>query len=422
MAANTPSTLSGLFKEAYGDSVINLIPEAAKLVKMVPFVPRDKETGNKYHQPVILSNEQGVTYAAFNAGAFTLNAALPMAMQDAQVSPSQMLLRSALSYDAAARASNGVKAFIKATELLVENMMESITKRLEISCFYGNSGIGGVDSTANASATTSLATFLAAEWATGIWAGSETAQVQFYRKDTGALVSSGSDSIFTVTTVDSDAKQILFTGTATGITALDIASAASDLDVYWNGSKNNEMDGINKIITNTGTLFNINAAQYNLWKGNTQTAGGSTLTMGRILTGASKAQQRGLNEKAAVFMNPNTWTNVMSDLAAQRKFDGSYDRKQGTNGFENVRFYSQNGELELIPHNIIKEGEAFLFPLKKTMRIGAQEISFKTPGREDDIFTQLADAAGYELRVYTDQSVFLETPARATKFIDIVNS
>ena len=45
----TPSSLSGLFKEAYADDLINLVPETAKLIKMVPFVQRDKELGNKYH-------------------------------------------------------------------------------------------------------------------------------------------------------------------------------------------------------------------------------------------------------------------------------------------------------------------------------------------------------------------------------------
>ena len=48
----TPAQLSGLFKEAYGDEVMDLVPEVAKIIKLVPFVQRDKETGNLYHQPV----------------------------------------------------------------------------------------------------------------------------------------------------------------------------------------------------------------------------------------------------------------------------------------------------------------------------------------------------------------------------------
>jgi hypothetical protein len=46
---DTPTTLSGLFKEIYGDEIMTLVPEAAKIIKIVPFVPRDKEIGNKYH-------------------------------------------------------------------------------------------------------------------------------------------------------------------------------------------------------------------------------------------------------------------------------------------------------------------------------------------------------------------------------------
>jgi len=41
--ANAVSTLNGLFKEVYGDSVQNLIPDGVKLMKDVPFVPKIKQ-------------------------------------------------------------------------------------------------------------------------------------------------------------------------------------------------------------------------------------------------------------------------------------------------------------------------------------------------------------------------------------------
>jgi len=46
-SVTSPSQLTGLFKEAYGDQIENLIPEVAKLVKMIPFSQRDRELGNK---------------------------------------------------------------------------------------------------------------------------------------------------------------------------------------------------------------------------------------------------------------------------------------------------------------------------------------------------------------------------------------
>lgn len=417
----TPAQLTGLFKEAYGDDVYNLIPDIAKIVKMVSFVSRDKEEGNKYHQPVIVSHEHGVTYAAPQAGAFALNDAISMNMQDAQVEGSQLLLRSALSYDAAAKASNSKKAFMKATELLVENMLESITKRLEICILYGGSGIGVGDSSVNTNATTTVVQLTTASWASGIWSGSEKAQIQFYNIPADTLVSSGADSIFVVSAVDTENRKITVTGTATGITALDAALGSNDCNIYFYGSKGNEMTGLNGILTNTGTLFNISAVNWNLWKANTYGVGSAQLTMGKVLAGVSKAVDRGLNEKVDMFLNPKSWANLNSDLAALRRYDGSYSRRKLDNGTEAISYYGQNGEIELISHNCVKEGEAFVLPMKRVKRLGAQDVSFKTPGRGDDIFTQLANSAGYELRVYTDQAVFLETPARAVKFTGIVN-
>jgi len=422
-ATNVPTTLNGLFKEIYADRVENLVPEAAKIVKMIPFVPRDKEIGNKYHQPVILSWEHGMTYAAFNAGAFALNSSVALDMQDAQVSSSQMLLRSQISYDAAARAANSKKAFVKATELLVENMMESMTKRVEIACLYGVSGIGEADSSSNVDTTHTVVTFTAGGWATGIWAGMEGALIQFYTVAGDALVSSGADSIFTIDSVDVDNKAITVSGTTTGITALDIALAAGNSNVFFNGAHGNEMAGLDKIITNTGTLFNISATSYNLWKGNTYSAASAALTIGKLLAAVAKAVNRGLDEKAGVLVSPVTWANLMSDLAALRRFDGSYDRKKLENGASAITFYSQNGELEIIAHNIVKEGEAFIIPTKKCKRIGATDVTFRTPGMEDEqFFRQLTDNAGFELRAYTDQAIFLECPARATKVTNIVNT
>jgi hypothetical protein len=176
------------------------------------------------------------------------------------------------------------------------------------------------------------------------------------------------------------------------------------------------MAGMHKILTNTGTLFNISAATYNLWKGNTATVSGQ-LTMGKLLSAISKAVVRGLNEKVVVCVNPKTWANLASDLAALRRFDGSYDKKKGENGVESISYVGQNGEIEIISHSLVKAGQAFVFPPKRAKRIGAQEISFKTPGREDEIFLHLPSNAGFELRVYSDQALFIEAPARCV-YID----
>jgi hypothetical protein len=436
----TPSSLSGLFKESYGDEVIDLLPEVAQLVKIIPFVQRDKELGNKYHQPVIVASEQGITYASADAGAFALEESVSMTMQDAQIQGAQMLLRSAISYDAAARASNSKKAFVKSTELLVENMLESLTKRLEISLLHGQKGIadlaiGGFVETSGG-ATTATFTVTPESWAAGIFCGAEGAKLVFYSDSSDTIgggtnlnTNSDTNQNVSIVAVDVDARQVTVEGSAAAIEDINDISVSKAIRVYFKGSVQgsgasfaaNEMAGMNKIITNSGTLFNINAATYNLWKGNTATVSGQ-LTMGKLLSALSKGIVRGLNEKVVCAVNPATWANLASDLAALRRFDGSYDKKKGESGVESLVYHGQNGEVEILSHNLVKAGECFIFPPKRAKRIGAQEISFKTPGREEEIFLHLPNNAGFELRVYSDQALFLEMPSRCVYVTGFTNA
>jgi hypothetical protein len=425
MATQT-SDLAGLFKQVYGDDVVNLIPESYILTKDVNFVTA-KKLGDKYHQPVIVQQEHGFTYAAPNSGAFALNAAISMKTQDAQVDASQVLLRASMDYETAARAATGKGAFLEATALQMENMMESASKRLELAALYGQSGLGQAASSVNTNATTTVVTLTTGSFTVGIWSGAEGAPIQFWNQSTGALISSGSDAVFTISSVNPATNSLTVTGTATGITALDtFLAGATDADVYFNGSRTSatvwaEMAGLDKIITNTGTLFNINAATYSLWKGNTYSAASGALTFAKLQSGIAAAVARGLTEDVTVMVNPLTWGNLLSDQAALRRYDPSYSSAEVKNGGNSIKFFGQNGSMTIVPHIFVKPQDAFAIPMKRVKRIGSQDLSFKAPGVGDNIFLHIPDIAGFEYRLYTAQSIFLETPSRAVKFTTIVN-
>jgi len=421
--------LSGLFKESYGDDVINLVPESSIVTKAVPFVQKAKQIGNKYHQPVIVRPEHGVTYAGPDAGAFNLNSAITMKMQDAQVPGYQMVLRATLDYESAYRAATGKPAFMDATQLQVENMLESLGKRAELGFLYGQSGIGTADTSSNVSATVTNVTYTTASWADGTWSGLEGAQVQFFNAANGNLVSSGADSIFTVVTVDTVNRVVQFSGTATGITALDSLLSSGNADTFFNGARTdattfNETPGVNKIITNTGTLYNIDAATWSLWKGNSYGAGSAALTFGKLQNAVAIAVGRGLMEDVDILVNPKTWGNLLNEQTALRRYDGSFNTATTTNGSKAIEFYGQNGKMRIHSHPFVKEGEAFVLPLKRAKRIGASEITFTLDSKygEGMIFRQLDGQAGFEYRLYSNQTMFIETPAKCVKVTGIVNS
>ena len=55
----------------------------------------------------------------------------------------------------------------------------------------------------------------------------------------------------------------------------------------------------------------------------------------------------------------------------------------------------------------VKEGYAYIVPPKELERIGSTEVTFQMPGVEEGRFFRLLnDENGYELRLYTDQSLF----------------
>lgn len=431
MAIDT-GTLNALYKVAYAKGVEDLIPKASKLSDMIPFVPSELQNGKNYEQPVVLAAEQGFTYSLDTQSAYDLNESIGMTMQSAIVPGCDIVLDSTVGYNQAARASHSATSFKSVMSTKFENMLKSSEKRLEIAMLYGNKSIATAAAQDVGSPTSSLQFVVdTAAWATGIWSGSENALIVFSRASNGAVV----DSLkpFKVSAVDVDNRRITVvvpSGFTSSIANLEAAIEAYAVNVHFYGSVSDnsgtiaysEMAGLQKIITNTGSLFGIDAGVYDLWRGNAVSTSGQ-LTMAKVISATAKAVQRGLDSDAVVLVNPATWADLASNLAALRRFDGSYSEKKAKNGSKELEYLSQNGVLKIVAYNLVKEGDCFIFPEDKLMRIGARELGLNDPTRpSDEIFFTIPGKAGVGLRAYTNQALFLEAPAQAVYISGIVNS
>jgi hypothetical protein len=398
-------SLNAMFKENYADKIEDLIPDGVKVLNMIKFMPKDKQPGNLYHQPVILGLEHGVTFASSDEDAFNLNAPIAGVIKDAQVRGYPMVLRSVLGYTAASRAAQGGKqAFMDATKYLVSNMLRSVTKKLEIEMLYGQLGYATV-----ASNVGPLLQITASEWAPGIWAGAEGMPVEI-RSVSGAV----SRGQYLVQTVSLANLTVTLNADPSPLTAGDV--------IWHKGAYGNEFPGIHFILQNTGTIFNINAGVYNLFAGNNYPAGGAALSFNKLNLAAARGVEKGQDGKLVAMVNPRAWSNMMNDQAALRRYDGSYSKEKAEMGSKSILFHSQNGEIEIQPSIYIKQGYAFLLNVEDWMRVGSQDVSFKRPGQGEEFFRDLENAAGYELRLYTDQAVFCMAPGRSTYISGIVNS
>lgn len=432
MALDTGS-LNSLYKVAYAKGVEDLLPEQKKLSEMFDFVPSDLQNGKHYEAPVVLTAEAGFTYSLDTQSAYDLNESVGMNMASAIVPGADLVLDSTVGYNQAARASHSATSFKSVMSIKFENMLKSCNKRLEIAMLYGNDSLASAALQDVGSPSTSL-TFVVdtASWATGMWTGSENANICFARSSNNAAV----DSLrsFKIVAVDVDARSLTVqagsAGTPGSISALEAAIEAYAVKVYWYGTVSGsttsfayaDMAGLKKQFTNTGSLFGIDAATYDLWRGNVVSVSGQ-LTMSKVLSSVSKAVQRGLDEDLVLLVNPSTWADLASNLAALRRFDGSYSRKKAENGSEQLEYISQNGSIKIMSYNLVKEGDALIFPPDSIIRIGARKLGLNDPTRpEDEIFFTIPGKAGVGLRAYTNQAVFVEKPAFCVYISGIQNS
>lgn len=403
---NTVSQLNGLFKEVYADKVRDLTPEGYKLYNMIPFASADK-LGNNYHQPVILSHEQGFTYGGSAGDAFTLNDAIAAVNKDAQVVGFEMVLRSYLSVGAISRSVAGKSgeaaksAFVSASKLRVENMYKSFVKRIEVGMIYGQAGLAVVNTVA-----ANVISPFAYSWAPGIWAGGEGMPIEI-RDTTGAILR----GYCNVTQVNLAARTIT-------VDALPGGSVSSDV-LYYRGAYGNEFAGLHQIITNSGTLFGINASTYSLWSGNQvavgtdQTTNAATLSFQYVELGIAAAMEKGLSDEDVVcFINPRSWNNLLSEQAGKRMYDQSYSSAQLDNGARSLKFHSQAGVIEILASIYVKEGYGYIFPKKDFMRIGSRDISFDMPGFDGQFVKPMENANAFEIRCYSDQALFTSFPGK----------
>jgi hypothetical protein len=401
--ANSPETMVGDFKNLYKDSgLINAIPKWMIVQDRFPFEEAEAGLGQFYVFGVVLQKEQGFTYApssGVNSGVQTLNAAVAGYIGQAQVEGFAIYLRSRLSYDAAAKASKaGKKAFAQAYGAVLKNMKESHQYRLELCLLYGRDGLGVVDAN-----NAGVLTITGASWATGIWASGMKGAILEAFTGVGSSVTQH-DGDLTISSIDVANKTVTVTGTNSSVVQNDV--------LYFKGARTasayKECAGLYRILTNTGTLFNIDAASYELWKAQSYGVNGN-LSLTAIMNAASVGMSFGL-EKAMLMCAPEKFAQLASDEAALRRY--VQDTPNAKRGVKGITFVMGQVDVEILPHPLIKQGHAMMLADESIHRVGATDVTFSLPGSGDPMQVHVTDSTAIEIRSMSDQGIYSETPAQ----------
>ena len=404
--AVTATDLNALRKEIYSDKVVNAIPASQIVCKDYPF-KEAKSIGDKFIQPVKMSHEHGFTYSNEDSVAFDLNAAVPAIFKEAQVDGSTVVLRSALSHVQLAKLDNSKKGFMTAPAALMEDMNQSMWKRVEIACIYGRAvkGLGEIESVSAIVSNVQTVVLTAASFAPGIWSGAEGARLDSY-----ASASKVNTQDMNIKSVDLKTRSITL-----NLDATEGGTLAAAQGIFWKGAYGVEPIGLDAIANNTGSLFGIDASLYSLWKSSVTTSVGA-ITLAKILSLVDDAINKGLEGDVNVYIPSKAFTALSNEQAALRSLDQSYNSNQAVNGFKGLKFLHQSGVLNVKPSIYVKQGDVFIAPVEGGSRIGAIDVTFKTPGMEEEkMFHTLENAAGVGIRCLTHQALFFERPGLISK-------
>ncbi len=411
--ASTPTVLAGWFKRLYANGVLDLVPDDMQFQKSVKF-KQDKKIGDSYHQPVILSYEQGVTRGGTAGDAFELNTAAAGDTGNAYVTSSELTFRGFISKATMERSSTSEAAFGKGMDMKVKSMTASHSKALELDLLFGQdlvNGIGIVESISGSSTTRAIV-LTPGSWS-GLWIGSKGMKIDACDTGTSTVLNT---STVTIVSVNIATRTLNVSGTdgAAGLNEFDAGTV-----IHARAASTKACFGLGAIAgVTSGNLFGL-SSDNDVWKPSAYNVAGA-LNFPKVLDLMQQAWERGLEGKAQFMLSGKAFGKLNLNESALRKYDMSYKKSKAENGVERISFIGHFGEVELLPHRYCKEGDGFVYRPEDLCRVGAYDgFKFDDGTPSDQVFTRLESYNGYEIRSYSDQALFSNKPAQIVRVYGI---
>lgn len=402
-SVNTTTELNGFIKSVYADKIAELVPTNHIVQKLIPFAEAEGQLGGTFNFGVALQHEHGFVYGAADA-TLALPTPITGVMKNASVGGFQIGGSTRISYDLmykAMKEGNNKQAFGSSLGQVVENLINSASKRLEIELLWGRSGIGTVASQSGSGATRTFV-ITTAEWSAGIWAGMVGAKLDIYISG-GAIRNATTD--IAVTSVNHASKSIVVSGLAAELDAV----ANTDVIFFKSGSTTNSMISLHGIIANTATsMFGIDPSTYPLWAGNTYSSA-TTPTMAKVLSADSLCVAFGRNKDAVALVSPESFATLAAEQMALRSYDHSYSPAKAVSGVAALEFQGQAGKLKVVAHPYQKLGYIHVFVPEQFRRIGATDLTMRRQGKSE-LVLETASETSAEMRVYANQAIISMAP------------
>lgn len=428
-----------LFLERFAP-FINPLPYPTSVRKLFPLVPPSERNGLKMSYPVKAAFSHGQTVS--NSGAIsTLNAARPGVTLKAEIDATNLFMREQISYDShmrglagASKKGGAAASYWKPYDKIVRDMQEGMEFYTELALLYGPGtggtildDIGVVASTpvAGGSATDydggtgPVVQLTKASWSAGLWNnagnGGETGSGMLVDVLNSAGTALVETNVEIIGVADPSLCQVKMLGGDTG--GVTVTAGHRFLPAGW---YQKQAVGYGGILANTGTFANISAASNGFWRARSATPAGP-LTAAKLLQYLAKMHANGVRGGMVGIIHAlhfSDFVNQADELIRWTTQNGGASTDVKVFGTDSIEFMSAVGKVTLINHQFQKQGQAWFFPRKETVRVGACDITMR--GIDDGkIFLELENKTGSEIRSMAQQASMIKVPAHALRVYGI---
>lgn len=429
--ALVPSQYEGQLNDRYAD-LIDPRPESNTVRDTIKYVPDAEKSGDNYTFPVLMSDEQGVTYSNTGDSA-TLNAAIAAVSKKASISAPDLAIAIEVPYSIMLRNRNGngtgQSAALDIVDDKVKSMLRSLGNVVEADLLHGcGTGATAVDNlglidavpvkagggTTWASCT---AQFTRKSFIHFLWDNSQNALFS-------VLNSAGDTELCVVKcnyVVDKEQCQVSFTGVS-GTTSTTVAA---NHQLVRKGALGASPVGLQGQIVNTTTFAGINAGSFPKHRGNVKSLAGSALTRAKLfgaLAGLPATQDSGSRSYVA-WVSSMVFADLAEETHAQVNYfqtgTGAIESKEvGTN---ELVFKSPKAVVRVLSCDLQKQGQATIIDPSVCVRIGGSDITMRGYDGQN-ITLHLPDKTAFQMRALSQQAALIRQMNTALTIKDIIST
>lgn len=355
----TMTVVDNILKEVYEDRLRDQLQSDVTTLRRIEKTSEgvSEDVGGKYVRfPIRTSRNHGM-------GSRLENEALPNARTQgyasAQVNLSYQYGSIHLTGQTFELAERNPQAFASALQAEVDGLKEGLAKDMNRQ-IYGTS-VGILATAASGSTSTFVlpnekALYLENDMYVNIW---DTSASAFLTDATG-------NPNFSITGVSKTATDTTVTFSPTASVAVASGDTMRRAGSSIDGTTGKEIVGFGQIVSDTGTLFNIDPTVYPVWKSEVDSNGGSNraLTEGRMIKMVDRIRVNGARP-SVIFTSLGVRRSYFNLLSQQREF---VNTKSFTGGFEGLAFAGAGGEIPVV-EDVDSPPNQMLFLSEKELKL-----------------------------------------------------